>query len=529
MSETISGSGMVQYIKNNKEALTAQSYSPEDALVFSQLAYMKFEKVYGSDYNGEPVSVKKFANDLLQKEIETDKNETSFLKELSKSERYSACEISQMAAENEKSQWAAMTIHMNDASGSSVIAMRGTNGTELGWTEDLELLYDKDGTEAQKYAASYLQNSPENHIYLTGHSKGGNDVSSAYVMSDEATRSRVVQIDNFDGPGVNEKFRDAYAEGYAQLADKQNNYYPQDSVIGLLLDDNPGKTYYVKSSKEDGFFHEHDPFNWQFDGKSGFQYTEQSWLSDFVNEVTDNAVSTLSQRERVLLVGLAVNLGIPAGIAEERWPPKDMSVCEQIGKAALLYLDLRAGGGVVFAKTVSAMITFGAIKAGKILAETAYKFVMQEILDFYTQVAEYLNNLKKAMADAVRSFIDDLKDAVDDLADAVADFFRREKNRKGSGAGSFGRADFFVEPGTLARCENQMDSCRELIHGSRTKILFVMGKLALCSDFASICNLERLAAQLEQEEKSCKKLANTLKKIGKQYQKSEQILLDGSR
>lgn len=525
MSDT-SQNRMIQYIQNKKETLTAQNYSPEDAMVFSQLSYIEFEKVYGPDYSGAPVSLKKFANDMLNNEIETNPEKISFLEAISTSDRYNDCSIDQLAAENEQSQWAAMTIHMNDSSDSSVIAMRGTNGTTLGWTEDFQLLYDTDGTAAQKLAARYLQNSPEHRIYLAGHSKGGNDVSSAYAMSDKATRSRVVQIDNFDGPGVNTRFQNEYAQGYAELADKLNNYYPQDSIIGLLLNDNPGKTYYVESSDEDSLLWEHDLFNWQFDDHSGFQYTEQSVLSSFLNEALDHTVSTLSQGERVLLVDLACKLGIPAYIAKQKWPPEDMSVYEKIGGGALLYLELTAGGGDVIKKTAEMLIVFSVAEAGKILTEAALKIAMQEMFDLYTQIADYLNNLKKEMADALLSFVSDLKDAIDDIADAMAQFFRQKKNWKGSGGGLPRRADFTVDPFGLAMCKNELERCRERIHENQIKILLIMEKLALYADFASACNLDRLAAKLEAEEKDCKKLTGALKNAGRRYQRSEQNLLN---
>ena len=43
----VSGSGLIDYVRQSSRALFSGNYAPEDALVFAQLSYMKFEAVYG--------------------------------------------------------------------------------------------------------------------------------------------------------------------------------------------------------------------------------------------------------------------------------------------------------------------------------------------------------------------------------------------------------------------------------------------------------------------------------------------------
>lgn len=319
----VSGNGLTDYVRQNQRVLFAGNYAPEDALVFAQLSYLKFETVYGCHYDGAAVGMEPFASELLRREKVDDADDRALLKAVAAGRRYRNCTIDRFAAESEESQWAAMTIHMNDFFDSVVIAMRGTDGTALGWTEDFQLLYKEEGTEAQKLSADYLGQSMQQSLFLTGHSKGGNNVTSAFVMSEASVRDRVVRIDNFDGPGVNEKFRDWFAGGYAQLENRLNNYYPQDSVIGLLLNDNPGRIFYVKSSRAEGILHEHDPYNWQFDGNGQFRYTAQSGLSKMIDEVLDITVSALTQWERAALVGVLERSGIPAALAKGGRPKEE--------------------------------------------------------------------------------------------------------------------------------------------------------------------------------------------------------------
>lgn len=303
-----SGNGLADYVRGNQSVLFAGNYAPEDALVLAQLSYMKFEAVYGCHYDGAFVSMEQYASELLRRMKTDDGDDRRLLEAIARGPRYQGCTLGRFAAESEQSQWAALTLHMNDFFGSAVIAMRGTDGTALGWTEDFQLLYEEEGTKAQKLSAEYLESSPQHSLFLTGHSKGGNNVTSAFVMARAAARERVVRVDNFDGPGVNEKFRDRFAEGYVQLAGRLNNFYPQDSVIGLLLNDNPGKIFYVESSMAEGILHEHDPYNWQFDGNNQFRYTTQSGLSKIIDELLDTTVSALTQWERAALVDVLAGI-----------------------------------------------------------------------------------------------------------------------------------------------------------------------------------------------------------------------------
>lgn len=318
----MSENGLTDYVQRSSRALFAGNYAPEDALVFAQMSYLKFEKAYGCRYDGPPVPMARFADALCARLEQDDQNNRTLLAAVAASGRYNGCSVGRFAAENERSQWAAMTVYLNDFFDSAVIAMRGTDGTALGWTEDLQLLYEEEGTGAQKLSAEYVAEGAQYGLFLTGHSKGGNNVTSAFVMADAAVQEKIVRIDNFDGPGVNESFQERYAHGYARLAGRLQNFYPQDSVIGLLLNDNPGSIYYVESSRAAGILHEHDPYRWQFDGDGHFRYTRQSEWSKVIDEMLDVTVSALSQKERAALVGVLVKAGVPAAIAEGTWKKK---------------------------------------------------------------------------------------------------------------------------------------------------------------------------------------------------------------
>lgn len=312
--------GICTYLTNNQTLLSSENYSPEDALVFAELSYFKFEEIF-ENYRSISISVPRLASEIYNKQAGLSDDEKTFLLYVAENNRFSNCTIDTMAAENETSQWAALTCHINDGTDSAVVAMRGTDSSVMGWTEDLNLAYSC-GTNAQKLSAEYINNISAENIYLSGHSKGGNDVTSGFLAATPAARNRILRIDNFDGPGVNSEFMEAYAEEYKELAKKLNNFYPKNSIIGMLLTDNPGNSYFVSCKvrpryENKGIFGEHDPFSWEFTPDNHFAYTNQSLLSNFVDQTLDDITSLLSQEERAKLIGMMEKLCVPAIIAHK--------------------------------------------------------------------------------------------------------------------------------------------------------------------------------------------------------------------
>lgn len=312
--------GMCTYLTGNQTLLSSENYSPEDALVLAELSYFKFEDVF-KDYQNRSISAPLFATKIYDKQVNLSRDERIFLLHVANNDRFSNCMITNMAAENESSQWAALTCHINDGTDSVVVVMRGTDGTVLGWTEDLNLAYSC-GTNAQKLSAEYINNISAENIYLCGHSKGGNNVMSGFLTTTQAIRNKVLRVDNFDGPGVNSDFLKAHAEEYKELSSILNNYYPKDSIIGLLLNDNPGNSYFVSCEvrpqyKDKGILGEHDPFSWKFTEDGHFAYTSQSLLSGVVDHLLDDITKRLSRKERTELISVLEKLGVPGIIAHK--------------------------------------------------------------------------------------------------------------------------------------------------------------------------------------------------------------------
>ena len=305
------GGDITKYIYKIKTPLNEKNYNEIDALIFSELSYMRFEDVpWTDDQLNNGVTIQEFAKSCQDHRLWKTQDELAFLSELEKENRYSSCKIIDMTALNgntfwkdgqskkinEDGQWAAMTIVIGDDTG--VVAMRGTDGTKIGWDEDLELAYTVNGTTAQKMSKEYLESVVLKNIFGTGHSKAANDILSAFVMADKSVRDRVLWIDIFDGPDNNEDFRFTYRDGYSELRDKLHSHSPEDSIIGVLLGEHPGTSDFCHTDTEghrasSTRFGQHDPFSWKIDIENNIlSRTEQSnfsqklelFLAEFIDD-----------------------------------------------------------------------------------------------------------------------------------------------------------------------------------------------------------------------------------------------------
>lgn len=578
MSET---SGINQYLKNNSAPLTSGNYSETDALVFSRLSYFKFENIY-EDLGNTRVSVQDFADEVLKREGKLSQDEREFLTQLKESDRYAACTIHDFAAENTDSQWAAMTVDINDGGDTSVIAMRGTDGSTLGWTEDLELLYSEGGTNAQKLSAEYLENSKAENIYMTGHSKGGSDVTSGYVMASEEARSRVQHIDNFDGPGMNKDFMEAYGQGYQELGDKLTNYYPEDSVIGLLLNDNPGETHFISADvrpefEDKGLLGQHDLFALELGEDGHLEETKQSRLSDFIDETLDGTVGDLSQAERASLVTALEKLGIPSMIAGNKDNPfanneelsekvlqtlyetgfieegdinkykgplqTVISICEGVS----IYRNMTDEEKDALIKTAALLVLNGAregIEWGIEELQKKVNEITQNIADTFAQVgrvvknkareiADGLNEIKNKVTDAVkdttRKATSWLKDRVNDITGGKKKDKTKDKNKGGSQGGLKGPANFSVELGALQNQRQLLDQCVRELGKYYDEVGEIQKDLGFSAGLTKNFRLKSVKNSLSTEKRKCAQMRDLLTKAENRYRKNERTIIENTR
>ena len=155
-----------------------------------------------------------------------------------------------------------------------VISFKGSDGSMIGWIENLRLLYDFP-TYTQMLAAEYLKDNihPFDYdVYVVGHSKGGNLAIASAMELNFYKSFRIKKIINFDGPGL--KYNDFVSNKYQKIAKKVESYLPNKSYVGTLMYNDNIKIIDTSAL----MVGVHYPTNWLIENDN-FVYSTQSKLS----------------------------------------------------------------------------------------------------------------------------------------------------------------------------------------------------------------------------------------------------------
>ena len=299
---------IIDYLKWRGDIpFSVDPFNEVDALVLCQLEYIRLDGVVSSEFN-DTIKIsdayRRFDSSLIpEKEriISFDQDNDLFF-EMAYSRRFGnirLCGYRNIVSPEDDMQFSAVTCLHED--GSIFVAFRGTDGTIVGWKEDMMLSYVQQTgsqTEALKYINNFKGlNSP---LSFGGHSKGGNLAAYSLMMCDESIRKNVRSIYSFDAPG----FRDEVIQSaeYKAVLPLIKSYIPDGSVIGRLLG-NEAEHKIVRNSVT-GIM-QHLSYNWEVErnvfvpadktSKSGnvINKTITGWLDDFNDEERENFVNTV--------------------------------------------------------------------------------------------------------------------------------------------------------------------------------------------------------------------------------------------
>ena len=262
---------MFEYLKWRGDISFAEKRLSEiDSIIFSMMVYVEFDKLmaadsaYLRDLSEGYCATADYKGVKLGLIVPSKKINRLFC-EASRTRRFGSVTVSDYVtrtSEEEVCQFAAATYHLPGKR--MVVTFRGTDDTIIGWREDFCLSY-LDEIPAQRMAAWYLEKIaekyPEQRIYITGHSKGGNLSLYAATKSSPKVKERIVKAYCHDGPGLSKK--DISSPEFAEIKRKIAVYLPQSSVIGTMFE--RGDKYTVVKSDMPGAV-QHDPFSWELDG-----------------------------------------------------------------------------------------------------------------------------------------------------------------------------------------------------------------------------------------------------------------------
>ncbi len=523
MGSSAKGGDIGNYIFQYHEKLSADNYSELDALVFAELSYMKFENC---ELYHDGMTIGEYAEALLQ--VEDNEDKRAFLDQVQRSGRYEDCVITDSAYENETSQWAALTIQIeSDNPDTAVVAMRGTDGTTLGWTEDLELFFDSDGTVAQELSKEYLSHVDEESIYLTGHSKGGNDVIASYIMNEQDVRDRVQMIHNFDGPGVNQDFRGRFIEGYSELDDKLHNIYPYNSIIGKLLSDNPGITTFIncdtRGHMEIPVLGTHDPFSFQLNSDGTFEEAEQNLLSKYLNVVVDDVMNSLSNEERKNVVEVLCKLGIPALIAKAKDNPysTDDNFIKKVKRAVEIYSNCSdEEKEAVQSMMMQIFISTKDYVYEKI--QTAKEELITTLKEFEIKIIKK----QEEIASKIKGFVNDVTKKADIFFDNISNYIKDSifKQHGMDYIVGYGSTNFTVNIRELKCSEGELENVERILKEYQRQIMNLQRELGSSYCRLNFSEIYNSMDSLISYSRQCKEVLND---ITEQYQKTEYKILEG--
>lgn len=276
----------LEYYKN--QSFNDTKFNQMDALLFSCLAYLPLASF------DKPKNIKEFisyANTFKRDDLSGTMKPSAylFLDKIKTSKRYQNIIITNFEnTRNENTQFGAMCIHIND---DILIVFNGTDGSLIGWIENLRLNY-KYPTYTQSKAIDYVNKNitdKTNRIYIAGHSKGGNLAMCAAMELPDNKLKKVEKIYNFDGPGF---LKNEYENKFTKIKNKVVNIVPTGSVVGMCLyNDN----YEVVKSKNLAIS-EHYPTSWTTYGEF-FINGKLSKVSTQIHEITTVNMESINKKE----------------------------------------------------------------------------------------------------------------------------------------------------------------------------------------------------------------------------------------
>ena len=288
---------------------SASAFNEIDAIIFAMLSYIDFDSLSG----GESISLREADMDYCSDGnydsvdmgliVPSPKINRLFC-EAAKTKRFGNCYVGDYVArtsDREGHQFAAVTFHID--SKHMVVSFRGTDDTIVGWKEDCCLAF-MDEIPAQRMAVEYINamaaKYPEQRIYVTGHSKGGNLTLYASLKCHEEVGRRIVRAYCNDGPGLSRSM--ITSQRYKLMQNRLTVLLPQSSIVGILFE--KGEKYTVVKSVGKGPF-QHDPFSWVLDGPYFVVLPE---LSDVAKKTEDGVKAKLDKmssfEKRILVEGL---------------------------------------------------------------------------------------------------------------------------------------------------------------------------------------------------------------------------------
>ncbi|MBQ5431489.1 MAG: DUF2974 domain-containing protein [Lachnospiraceae bacterium] len=244
-------------------------FNEVDNLILSYLAYTDFTDLVPTGTLSEAVSITEVTKQYFQRYSEEEilsspeftKTAVYLLKKMVHTKRFGRVKLAayrQTTEVDSVAQFAALTFLLPDRT--CFAAFRGTDTSIVGWKEDFNFFLEKE-TQGQIYARDYLNEVFAHKIRklrVGGHSKGGNLAVYASAFCKPSIQKRILAVYSNDGPGFRKNVLES--EEYQNIRSRIYSYIPEESVVGILLEQR-NKKKLIKTSAA-GIM-AHSPETWE--------------------------------------------------------------------------------------------------------------------------------------------------------------------------------------------------------------------------------------------------------------------------
>ena len=310
--------------------------------------------------------------------------------------------------------------------GDLYVAYRGTGAKR--WGDNGQGFVDE-STDMQEAARAYFdhvveQYGYEGNLYVTGHSKGGNEAQ--YVMMTSEHRSEITACYSIEGQGFSdraiERFKkdnQDYEEILGRMFSINSDMDPVHKLIGVIIPEE--NTYYVNTHYEDSdgkknYTYVHDvrgiiqgaEIDWQRDEDGNITHGTEGWLSRLAGILNDNLQKLPEDKKGACAIALMETIDLLQGGSMDDATAfrSDYAVLEIIGiplitASAMEYVLIAAyekNGAVGALAAVILEVSF--------LQTIVFGDVLLEALVKIADGANYIMN----MIDAVEQIIDKAKE-----------------------------------------------------------------------------------------------------------------------
>lgn len=244
--------------KYQDKSLKEEPFNEIDALIFSSLAYPKYQDFLEKkkSWNALDVlySLKRYDYQSLMKRKQ---QYIELLKRTCSSKRFEGIKLVHFVSHHDEDidkQFQAISFVIDKL---VVVSFCGTDGTTVGLKEDMNMSY-LDITPSELEAIEYLKiiskQFPRKQLIIVGHSKGGRlAITSAKFLEN---KEKLVNVYSFDAPNYQPYF---YDDEYKEIDHLIKRFVPEESIIGRLISE-PFGCRIVKSTFS--LLMQHDTSSW---------------------------------------------------------------------------------------------------------------------------------------------------------------------------------------------------------------------------------------------------------------------------